>query len=211
MRIQELRRKRSYYEVVTETAVYEIDGRLLEQNGMTAGGEAEETLLSELHEKSRRHRAMQRALYLLDDRDYSCLMLYRKLMQTYQDKPLCQYVIAALVQKGLLNDARYAEKLAEYLVERKHYGLFRAEQEMLHRGLDKTLTEDVLEQYADTAEENLPEVLEKKYGKVLTDPKDYRTREKVIAGMARLGYDYRSVKAAIADHFANETDEEDEA
>ena len=202
MKITRTVRCRSYVEVHTDTdAVYEIDGRKLDAYDLKEGSEAEEALLDKLHEDSRYHRAYQRAAYLLDDREYSCVMLYRKLMQTYRDKPLCQRVIRALSETGALDDARYAEHLAEYLVERKRYGIFRARQEMLHRGLDKALVEEALAELENTAEENIPAVLEKKYGRVLTDPKDYRTREKVIAGMARLGYPYRSVKAALDAYF----------
>lgn len=210
MEITEIIRKKTYFEVHTESAVYELDGTLLHEYGISVGTEADEETLRSLHDRSRYKRAYRRACHLLDERDYSYVMLYRKLMQTYQDKELCRKVVNELRESGFIDDRRYAEKLAEYLVERKHYGIFRAKQEMLKRGLDKALAEEFLEELEDAAEENIPEVLEKKYGRLLTDPADFKTREKVIAGMARLGYNYRSVKDAIEDYFADwEEDEED--
>ena len=203
MEILEIIRQKSYFEVHTADGVYELDGELMRRNDIREGAEIDGDLLLELHDESRYKRAYKRACYLLDVRDYSYVMLYRKLMQTYQDKALVRRVVDHLAECGIINDRRYAGKLAEYLVERKRYGIFRARQEMLYRGLDKALVEDALEGLEDTAEENLPAVLEKKYGRILTDPKDYKTREKVIAGMARLGYDFRSVKAAIEDYFAS--------
>lgn len=203
-------RQKSYFEVHTAAAVYEIDGSLLREYHLEEGAQADEETLQTLHDRSRERRAYQRACYLLDERDYSYAMLYRKLMQTYRDKPLCLRVMERLTASGMIDDRRYARKLAEYLVERKRYGIFRARQEMLHRGLDKSLTEDALADLEETAEENIPAVLEKKYGRILTDPKDYKTREKVIAGMARLGYNFRSVKDAIEDHFAALPEDEDE-
>ena len=203
MEILEIIRQKSYFEVHTADGVYELDGELMRQNGIREGADIDGDLLLELHDESRYKRAYKRACYLLDARDYSYVMLYRKLMQTYDDKALVRKVMDHLAECGMINDRRYAEKLAEYLVERKRYGIYRARQEMLHRGLDKALVEDALDGLEDTAEENLPAVLEKKYGRVLTDPKDYKTREKVIAGMARLGYDFRSVKAALEDYFAD--------
>ena len=56
-----------------------------------------------------------------------------------------------LVQCGAINDKRYAQKLAEYLIECKHYGIFRVRQEMLRKGLDKHLVEDTLSDLEDCA------------------------------------------------------------
>ncbi len=203
MYITEIIRTRAYYEVHTGDAVYELDGSLMEQYAIKAGMHVPEETLCTLHEQSRYRRGYRRACHLLDERDYSRTMLYRKLMQTYQDKALCQKIVDALTEEGYLNDRRYAEKLAEHLVERKRYGIFRARQEMLKRGLDKELVEEFLAPLEEKAEENIPEVLERKYGRDLTDPDDLKARKKVIAGMLRLGYDYRSVKNAIEDYFAD--------
>lgn len=201
MEIIEIKKQKTYYEVHAEDGVYELDGDYLRAYHIQEGADIAEDVLWELHNKSRYKRAYRRACYLLDARDYSYAMLYRKLMQTYQDKQLVLDVMDRLTENGSVNDRRYAEKLAEYLVERKRYGIYRARQEMLHKGLPRELVEEALEDLEEAAEENIPIVLEKKYGRILTNPADYKTREKVIAGMARLGYNFRSVKAAIEAYF----------
>ena len=203
MLIIAIHRQKSYYEVETDAAVYEIDGSLLREYHLAAGMHTDEALLQELHDRSRQRRAYQRACYLLDERDYSYVMLYRKLMQTYHDPALSRNICDRLREAGLIDDRRYAEKCAEYLIERKKYGIYRAKQEMLHRGLEKTLVENALADFEEQAEENIPAVLEKKYGRLLTDPHDRKAREKVIAGMARLGYNFQSVRDAIEDYFAD--------
>ena len=209
MVITAIDRVKSYYEVTTDAAVYEIDGSLLREYHLSVGMNADEELLRELHDQSRERRAYQRACYLLDAQDYSYIMLYRKLMQTYHEKALCIRICDRLAHAGLIDDRRYAEKCAEYLVERKKYGIFRARQEMLHRGLAKELVENALADLEEQASENIPAVLRKKYGRILVDPDDRKTREKVIAGMARLGYPIREIKDAIEDYFeALENEEE---
>ncbi|MBQ8926714.1 MAG: regulatory protein RecX [Oscillospiraceae bacterium] len=209
MKITEINKQKTYYEVRTELAVYEIDGEFLRKYRLEEGHDAQEELLEELHDKSRFRRAYKRACYLLDARDYSYSLMYQKLMATYHDRELCHRVLTQLVQCGAIDDRRYAARLAEYLVERKRYGLYRVRQEMLRRGLDKSLIEEQLEAFSETAEDQIGQVLEKKYGRYLTDPDDLKARQKVIAGMARLGYSYGSVKAAIEDYFADfEEDEE---
>ncbi len=209
MKIREICKEKTYYAVSAGDSVYEIDGELLRRYSLMEGTEIDGGLLEELHTKSRFRRAYRRACYLLDERDYSYSMMYQKLMRTYQDRELCNSVMQQLVQCGSIDDRRYAGRLAEYLVESRRYGIFRARQEMLRRGLEKNLVEDALEGWEEAAGENIPVVLEKKYARYLTDPKDYKAREKVIAGMARLGYNYRDVKAAIEDYFT-EWDEDEE-
>lgn len=211
MRILSVHREKSYFVVETETSVYEIDGSFLREYSLSEGSDADETLLQTLHTRSRERRATERARYLLDERDYSYAMLYRKLMQTYRDKTLCKAVCDRLTRAGLIDDRKYAERCAEYLIERKKYGIWRARQEMLHRGLEKTLVENALAGWEDAAEENITAVLEKKYGRILDDPKDYKTRQKVIAGMARLGYSIGSIKSAIDAYFETLEDEDEDA
>ncbi len=209
MKITEIIRKKTYYEVHAGNAVYEIDGELLRQYHMQEGENLDEDTLEELHQKSRFRRAYRRACYLLDDRDYSYCMMYQKLMHTYQDKNLCIKVMEQLMQCGAIDDRRYAKKFAEYLVERKHYGTYRVRQELLRKGIDKELTEQCVQNFEEQSLEYLPEVLAKKYGSQLTDPEDFKTREKVIAGMTRLGYDYFSIKKAVEDYFQNTEQDED--
>ncbi len=203
MKITQIIHKKTYYEVHAEDAVYEIDGELLRQYHMQEGENFDRQTLEELHKKSRFRRAYRRACYLLDDRDYSYCMMYQKLMYSYQDKALCTKVMEQLVQCGAINDNRYAHKFAEYLAERKHYGYYRIRQELLRKGIDKNLTEQCVEAVEEQTIANLPDVLVKKYGSQLTDPDDFKAKEKVIAGMIRLGYDYQHIKNAIEDYFEN--------
>ncbi len=208
MKIIEITKQKTYYAVRTAEGEFEIDGELLRRYQMTEGMEFDADLMEELHTKSRFRRAYRRACYLLDERDYSYSMMYQKLMKTYQDRELCKSVMEQLVQCGSINDRRYAARFAEYLVETKRFGIFRARQEMLRRGLDKNLVDESLEPFEEIAEENIPAVLEKKYGRILTDPNDWKAREKAVAGMARLGYNYRAVKDAIEDYFAEFEEDE---
>ena len=79
---------------------------------------------------------------------------------------------------------------------------------MLKKGLAKDLIQEFLAEQEAFAQENVYAVLVKKYGRILQDEQDFKTRNKVIAGMARLGYDITSIKYAIEDYFANQEDEE---
>ena len=182
MEILEITRKGAYSQVVTLEAVYEIDNGRLKELHLEVGTDADPELLSGLHDACRLRRARARANYLLDE----------------------------LVGTGQIDDTRYAYACAEYLVERKRWGRFRAKQEMLHRGLPSALVEDALAGLAEAEAENLPLVLERKYGRLLTDPDDRKAIDKAIAGMARLGYPFREVRYAIEDWFASLEEDEDD-
>ena len=208
MKVLEIHRKKTFYEVVTEFAVYELDGEFVRTYHIDSGSEIDKETLAELHNKSRFRRAYRRACYLLDAREYSYALMHRKLMQTYNDRELCQKVMEQLVQCGAIDDKRYAEKLAEYLTNSKHYGIFRVRQEMLRKGLEKHLVEDTLSELEDSAEDYILEVLTRKYGRILVDPDDYSVKQKVIAGMSRLGYPLESIKNAMEDYFYQLENEE---
>lgn len=153
-------------------------------------------------EQFRFRTAYERACYLLDAREYSYSVLYQKLMQNYHDEALCTAVMQKLADCNAVNDRRYAEHYAAYLVQRKKYGIQRARQEMLRKGLDRELIQEFLAEQQEFADENLSQVLVRKYYRYLQDEQDYKAREKAVAGMVRLGYDFRAVRNAIEDYFA---------
>lgn len=163
-----------------------------------------------IQEQSRFQTAYERACYLLDAREYSYFALYQKLMQNYHDEELCTAVMQKLVDCNAVNDRRYAEHYAVYLVQRKGYGIQRARQEMLRKGLERNLIQEFLAQQQIFANENLSRILVKKYYRYLQDEQDYKAREKAVAGMVRLGYDFRAVRNAIEDYFAELENEENE-
>lgn len=154
-------------------------------------------------------RAFQYALHLLDYRDYSFREMFGKLEKTYKNEKLCFEVMKKLVKIGVINDARYAEKLARRLVEAKHYGYYRAKREMLAKGLDSDTAEDALAVYEDYADENLALLIEKKYARLLTDSDDRKSIEKVKSALVRYGYGFEEVNRAVRNYFENEDSWED--
>lgn len=151
-------------------------------------------------------RAFQYALHLLDYRDYSFREMFGKLEKTYKNEKLCFEVMKKLVKIGVINDARYAEKLARRLVEAKHYGFYRAKREMLAKGLDSDTAEEALAAYEDSAEENLTLLIEKKYARLLTDKDDRKSIEKVKSALVRYGYSFDDVNRAVREYFELQED-----
>lgn len=139
-------------------------------------------------------KAKARALYLLGERAMCLAELKTKLTKTYGEEiagEAAEYVL----QLGYINDEEYAPRLAEYLIKRKRWGVRRARQEMLRRGLDRDLVENTLADIPEEElDEELTELIAKKYANKL---QDYDDRRKTIAALARRGYDFAAIKRCI--------------
>lgn len=169
--------------------------------GISQGMEIERAELKKVIYASNFRRAYEYALYRLDYRDYSAQEIYEKLLETYKNEALCLEVVKKLARAGIINDERYAEKLARKLVESKKYGYRRAKREMMQKGLAENTVCGALEQYADTFEENLAILLRGKYSRYLTDDTDRKSIEKAKNALVRYGYGYDEINRAVAEYF----------
>ena len=157
--------------------------------GMSVPAAAADEMIFE-NEKSK---AMQRALYLLDGRDYSYVEMYTKLSASYADE-ICAFVMDKLTSGGQINDSRYASALAESLCLKKGYGEYRARLELKRRGIPDEVIDDALSEYRDDTSERAAAVIRRKYRSCLGDEKGMR---RLKAALARLGYSYSDIKNAI--------------
>lgn len=140
-------------------------------------------------------RAKNRAMYLLGAKAYCRAELYKKLQKNYPDE-ICDKVVAVMEEYGFIDDEVYAKKLAAYLIKKKQFGLRKAKFEMGMKGLDKSLVDEVLEEYgADDMREEITKIIEKKYYDCLDDRKDI---QRVVNALARRGYGFDDIKACIS-------------
>ena len=165
------------------------------------GLELPEGALEEIRIASQKRRAYERALYLLDVRAYGFAELFEKLEQNYEEE-VCYWVLGRLVKLGMINDRRYAASLAEKYVIIRHYGLYRAKQEMRRKGLDDELIDDALSAYAEETDAQLAALLERKYAPELQDPTDLKRINRVKAALVRRGYGYNAIRCALEDYFS---------
>lgn len=140
-------------------------------------------------------KARERALYLLDYKDYSYVDLFHKLEKNYSEET-CYRVMDKMVEMGTINDRRYAEGLARHYVEVKKFGRYRALREMRQKGLTAQVAEEALEEYDGTYYERLYELVESKYLRYLDDDKGItRTKNALV----RYGYSYDLIKEVLRD------------
>lgn len=144
-------------------------------------------------------KARERALYLLDYRDYSYVDLFHKLEKNYSEET-CYRVMDKMVEMGTINDRRYAEGLARHYVEVKRFGRMRAFREMRGKGLTSEVANLALNAYDEDEEttwyDRLYELVESKYLRYLEDEKGVN---RVKNALIRYGYKYDLIKEVLRD------------
>ena len=205
MKISEItRQRRSLYRLDFENGdPVEVDVRTFDESGFRQGSDLTEEQLNTLLATSQYNRARERALYLLGLRDYACKELEQKLY-TEATPEVAAAVVERLREVGLLDDERYAARLARSLSEVKHYPRRRIEQELRHRGISSMLIQTVLSKLEGEDYEQALALLQKKYYNKLNDPD---SRRRVIAALARRGFSYGSIRRAM-DEMGAPDDEE---
>ena len=146
-------------------------------------------------QESETRRAKEKALYLLEYRSHSKKELADKISRT-TSREAAEAAVEKMEELGLMNDEAYARQLAGTLLEKKGYGLRRARQELLQKGIDRELVEELLEELAPDPEEKLREIVERKYRNQLGDEKGYR---RTVAALQRLGYGWEDIKTVLAE------------
>lgn len=186
--------KGSTYEVsfLDYDSIY-LNSETILQFGLTSNMDISLERLNQVVYADTLRKARERALYLLDYKDYSYIQLYEKLEVTYP-QDICLDVLSKLVELGIVNDNRYAKNLAERLILVKKYGSYRAIRELTLKGIDKDLAEEVVSYYDDTQLERLEDLINSKYSRYLVDDKGLN---KVKNALVRLGYSYDLINQVL--------------
>lgn len=151
-------------------------------------------LFEEAERDTEYERARKRAMYLLGSRPYSTAALREKLLNNYSEET-ADKVVEDMTRYGFLDDEDYANRLASSIIRGKKYGLHRAKAEMRRKGVPDELIEQALSEYShEDMTESLTELVRKKYSERIYDRDE---RQKVIAALARRGYGFGEIKAAV--------------
>lgn len=172
-----------------------INKAIVDMFSLRSGMTIPESAWEQVREEEEYRKARERALYLLDFKDYSYVDLFHKLEKNYSED-VCYRVMDKMVEMGTINDRRYAEGLARHYVEVKKFGKYRALREMRGKGLTSQVAEEALEMYDDSYYERLYELVESKYLRYLDDEKGVN---KVKNALVRYGYSYGLIKEVLRD------------
>ena len=170
-----------------------INSQIIAEFNLKDGQNLPESAWEEIKAENDFRKAKERALYLLDYKDYSYVELFKKLNRNYSDD-ICYRVMDKMVEIGMINDRRYASALARHYVEVKKFGRFKAFQQMKLKGLTNEVINEALDRYDDSTYERLKELTEKKIDKYLDSENGIA---KLKNYLVRQGYSYGLVKEAV--------------
>ena len=170
-----------------------VDNDLVFERSLKAGLEIDDKYLEELLFSSDYVRAKSRAVWYLDRSAHTEKGLYDKLVRAGFAKEACAKVIARFIEVGLLDDRRYAETLAERLIE-TNVSKREALQKMLSKGLPYDLAKAVLEETEADENTQIRNLIEKKYrNKLLAE----NGAKKVFDALARKGFSFGAIREAL--------------
>lgn len=170
-----------------------IDTVTLMSSGKKAGSEISDDELYELIENSKVSRAKEKALYLIEYRSRTKKELMDKLVPLYGENA-AESAVNRLEELGLVNDEEFAREYAVQLMEKKKFSRRRTEFEMMKKGIDRDIIEEILDETEIDPVEQITELLQTKYSKYLSDEKH---RAKAINALRALGYNWSDINDAM--------------
>lgn len=138
-------------------------------------------------------RARERALYLLDERDYGYAEMFHKLEKNYPED-ICYDVVNNLCELNLIDDRRYARRCAEYFLVTKKRGKYRAREDMRQRFIPRELIDEALAEFEEDTVERLKELILQKYARRLGEENG---KDRVKAALVRQGYSFDDINEAL--------------
>ena len=137
--------------------------------------------------------AKERALAMLDRRDYSRAELLKKLVEKGEDETEAAEAVERLVELGFVDDARYAPIIVRHYAA-KGYGPQRVRQELQRRGIPKDLWDEAMEQMPQQ-DDTIDRLLR---SKLKSDAPDRAELKKATDFLLRKGYGWDEIRSAVA-------------
>lgn len=157
-----------------------------------AGKELDEAEAARLLDSARRSGLRERALELLSRKPLSRRELERRLQEWEAGEEEAAAICDRMEELGYLNDADYAARVARHY-SAKGYGERKLRDELYRRGVPRQLWDDALAQVQDPGEAIDAFVQKKLAGR----PPDRKELKKVSDALARRGYSWSDISAAL--------------
>ena len=151
--------------------------------------------LEELCAQSRQKEARERALNLLSYRDRTAKQLYDRLREKTDEDSAAQ-AVERMEELGLVDDERYAGRLARDLRNLKHFGPDRIRQELLQKGIDRQVAQETVQTLMEglDLQQELRELVDRRFRSLLNNEKDTK---RLVGRLLRMGYRYEDILPVI--------------
>ena len=170
-----------------------VDTMTFLSTGKKVGSEITDEELYDLIETSKYNRAKEKALYLIEYRSRTKRELYDKLIVLFGESAT-KHAIERLEELGLIDDEKYASEYAEVLLDKKGFSRQRAEFELMKKGIDKDMIEEILDELEPEPVEQIKKLLQTKFARRLSNEKDLA---KTVNALKAMGYRWSDINEAI--------------
>lgn len=150
-------------------------------------------------------RAKNRGLWFLDRADYSEKTLYEKIVAGGISGTAAARAVARLKELGLLDDARFATRLAERMSE-SNISKREAYAKLYQKGIPTDVIKTALQETSFDELNQIEAIIDKKYKNKMSNINDV---QKVYAALIRKGFSYSAVRDAIK-KYTNEIEIQEE-
>lgn len=133
-------------------------------------------------------------LRLLSYRDHSAKELVTKLVQKGHKRDYADNAVEKLKEYRYINDERYAQSLAESLLERKGMNTRAIKTELLRKGISKEIADNITENLDFDPILRIIDLLNTKYARKISDEKGVK---RTVASLQRLGYKWSDINSAF--------------
>ena len=162
--------------------------------------EADEAALKELKAAGEAHDAYEKALRLLGNRAHSEHELRQKLRVKYGGDAVDD-AVGRLRENALLDDAAFAEALAQELSRRKHYAPERILLELKARGVDGEIAKKAANGLDIDRKQGIIDIIYKMH---LPDAPTRKDADRLLRRLLNAGYSMREIKEVVS--FSDDAD-----
>ncbi len=183
--------KRGKLSVYVDGALWKsFEPELVLEMGLHVGRELSPSDMIEIDAESRCLKAYERALAFLSHRSRSVREVRNKLIEVGYDEREAARAISRLIDRGYLDDIRFARDWATSRACGKHYGRRRLKSELAARGVaGEIIDEQLSEICSESEEERRAFEAAKEKLKKMSAVEDAVKRRRVAAFLLRRGYD----------------------
>ena len=137
----------------------------------------------------------EKALYLMEYRSRTRKEISDRLVPLYGEYA-ADLAIERLEELGLIDDEKYAREYAEQLLFRKKFSEERAAFELLKKGIDRQLAQELISELAPDPVEQIVELLHTKYARRLSTEKG---RAGTVNSLRTMGFRWGDIQEAMSE------------
>ncbi len=179
---------------------FKLDTQTLIENHICAGVEIDDERLKELIELSDERRAKNKALNLIAYKDRTKKELIQRIKQDYSEESAIN-ATTRMEELGLIDDEKYARRMAEQWINKKHMSQRAVKYKLREKGIDRELIEEILLELEIDPKEQIQRLLETKYRNKLYDEQSIK---RTVQALQRMGYSWYDIKPAIDEYIDEE-------